>query len=89
MSILKEKKQQLIKEYAVSKADTGSVEVQCAVLSERIKNLTTHMTQSKKDTQARRGLLVLVNRRKKLLRYIENVDKNRYQELIKRLGIRK
>lgn len=89
MSIQKEKKQQLIKEYAVSKADTGSAEVQCAVLSERIKNLTDHMSKSKKDTQARRGLLVLVNRRKKLLRYVENQDRNRYQELIKRLGIRK
>lgn len=89
MSITKEVKQQLIKDYATSKADTGSVEVQCAVLSERIKKLTGHMSASKKDSQARRGLLVLVNRRKKLLKYLESKDSKRYQELVKRLGIRK
>lgn len=89
MSITKEKKSQLIKEHAQSKNDTGSVEVQCAVLTERIKALTGHMQSNKKDTQARRGLIFLVNRRKKLLRYANNQDANRYQEIITKLGIRK
>lgn len=89
MSITKEKKSSLIKEYAQGANDTGSVEVQCAILSERITSLTGHMNGSKKDFQARRGLIHLVNQRRKLLRYLQGSDQNRYQELIKRLGIRK
>jgi small subunit ribosomal protein S15 len=89
MSITKAKKTSVINEYGRSNADTGSVEVQCAVLTERIKSLTGHMGGNKKDFQARRGLLVLVSRRRKLLRYLERSDANRYQDLIKKLGIRK
>lgn len=89
MSITKETKQSLMKEYATSKEDTGSVEVQCAVLTERIKSLTGHMNGNKKDYQARRGLLVLVNRRRKLMKYLKNNDLNRYESLKQKLGIRK
>ncbi len=89
MSITVEKKKELIKNYALSKDDTGSVEVQCAILSERIRNLTEHLSFNKKDTQAKRGLIFLVNQRRKLLRYLERESAPRYQDLIKRLGIRK
>ena len=89
MSITKERKQELIKEYAISKDDTGSVEVQCAVMTDRIKNLTEHLNFNKKDTQAKRGLIFLVNQRRKLIRYLKNSDVNRYSDLIKRLGLRK
>jgi small subunit ribosomal protein S15 len=90
MSITQDKKQDLIKNYSKSKNDTGSVEVQCAIFSERIKNLTDHLANNnKKDTQAKRGLIILVNRRRKLLKYLERNDNVRYQELIKRLGLRK
>jgi small subunit ribosomal protein S15 len=89
MSITAEKKVDLIKDYAQSKADTGSVDVQCAILTERIRNLTDHLGGNKKDTQAKRGLIKLVSQRRKLLRYLERKDANRYQALIKKLGIRK
>ncbi|MFI4983841.1 MAG: 30S ribosomal protein S15 [Rickettsiales bacterium] len=91
MSITKEKTQALIKNYSTSNdnKDTGSVEVQCAIMTERITNLTGHMNASKKDFQARRGLLVLVNKRRKLLRYLERENAARYQQLITKLGIRK
>lgn len=88
MSITKEKKQELIQSYAQSNADTGSVEVQCAILTEKINNLTGHCKISKKDHQSHRGLLLWVNRRKRLLRYLQRCDLVRYQELIKKLGIR-
>lgn len=89
MSITAERKQELIKEYALANGDTGSVEVQCAILTERIKNLTGHLNPNKKDFQAKRGLIMLVNQRRKLIAYIQRKDKNRYQNLIKRLGLRK
>ncbi len=89
MSITKEKKQELISGYGKIKGDTGSVEVQCAILSERITALTSHLKESGKDTQAKRGLIVLVVRRRKLLKYLEKSDSGRYQALIKKLGIRK
>jgi small subunit ribosomal protein S15 len=89
MSITKEKKQELISSYGKTKGDTGSVEVQCAVLSERITALTEHLKESSKDTQAKRGLIMLVVRRRKLLRYLEKSDSARYQTLIKKIGIRK
>ena len=89
MSITKERKQDLMSQYAQTKNDTGSVEVQCAVISERIKSLTGHLNDNDKDFQARRGLLILVAKRRKLLRYLESKSKTRYQELIKKLGIRK
>ena len=89
MSITKEKKQEVMSQYAQSTNDTGSAEVQCAIISERIKSLTDHLNENKKDTQAKRGLLMLVAKRRKLLRYLEGVSKSRYQDLIKKLGIRK
>ena len=89
MSVTKEKKQELIKEFAVSKGDTGSVFVQCAVLTERITNLTKHLQAFPKDHHSRRGLLILVGRRKRLLNYLKKNDMNGYEELIKKLGIRK
>lgn len=89
MSITQERKQDLIKEYSTSENDTGSVEVQCSVLTERIKNLTDHLNNNHKDFSSRRGLLVLVGRRRKLLSYLKNKSFERYSNLIKRLGLRK
>ncbi|WP_039455263.1 30S ribosomal protein S15 [Candidatus Jidaibacter acanthamoebae] len=89
MSIAAEKKQALIKDFSLSSNDTGSVEVQVAILSERITNLTEHFKGNTKDFQSRRGLLVLVNRRRRLLSYLKREDLNRYQDLIARLGLRK
>ena len=88
MSISAERKQEVIKDNAVTKTDTGSPEVQVAILTERISNLTEHMKVHKKDVHSRRGLLILVGRRKKLLRFLKNKDQERYQGLIKRLGLR-
>ncbi|MCH2037462.1 MAG: 30S ribosomal protein S15 [Rickettsiales bacterium] len=89
MSITAERKQELIKEYSISANDTGSVEVQCAVLTERINNLTGHFKSNHKDHHSRRGLLVLVGRRRRLLAYLKREDQSRYESLIKRLGLRK
>lgn len=89
MSITKSKKQEIIKEFATQANDTGSPEVQVAVLSERIANLTNHMGDHKKDFHSRRGLLMLVSRRRSLLDYLKKTDENRYAELIKRLGLRR
>ena len=89
MSVTKEKKQELIKEFATSGSDTGSVFVQCAILTERITNLTKHLQAFQKDHHSRRGLLILVGRRKSLLNYLKKVDHSGYEALIKRLGIRK
>lgn len=89
MSITKEKKDQLIKEYALSDGDTGSVEVQSAIMSHRIANLTEHLKSSKKDFQSRRGLLVLVNKRRRLLDYLKRTSIERYKSLVERLGLRK
>lgn len=89
MSITPEKKKKLIEEYATEKGDTGSVEVQCAILTERISNLTEHFKTNKKDVHSRRGLLIMVGRRKRLLEYLKARDFNRYQSLIKKLGLRK
>jgi len=77
------------KEYQQSDRDTGSVEVQVALLTSRIVELTEHLKMHKKDHSSRRGLLTLVNKRRKLLRYVTKKDSNRYQELIKRLGLRR
>jgi len=84
----KEKKQQLIEEYKVHDADTGSTEVQVAILTARIKELTEHMRVHKKDFHSRRGLLIMVGKRRKLLQYLRDRDFNRYQNLIQRLGLR-
>jgi small subunit ribosomal protein S15 len=89
MSVTKEKKQVLIKDFATSKADTGSIDVQCAIITERVRNLTSHLNDNAHDTQAKRGLIALVSRRRKLLRYLEKNDSQRYRDLIKKLGIRK
>lgn len=89
MSIQAEIKTKLIKEYANTENDTGSVEVQCAVLSERIGNLTEHLKDNHKDFSSRRGLLMLVGRRRRLLNYLKSKSLDRYVKLISRLGIRK
>jgi small subunit ribosomal protein S15 len=89
MSISNEEKQQLIKEYATHPGDTGSSEVQVAVLTKRINTLTEHMKLNKKDFSTRRGLLILVGRRNRLLTYVREKSINRYKELISRLGLRK
>ena len=82
-------KQNIIKEYGKSETDTGSTEVQVALMSERINHLTEHLKDHKKDHHTRRGLLMLVGKRKRLLEYLQNQDINRYRELIDKLGIRR
>jgi small subunit ribosomal protein S15 len=89
MSITAERKQALIAEYATRAGDTGSPEVQVAVLSERIKNLTEHLQTHEKDFHSRRGLLVMVGQRRRLLDYLKGKNAARYQELVKRLGLRR
>jgi small subunit ribosomal protein S15 len=89
MSITAERKAQLIKDYATKADDTGSPEVQVAVLSERIANLTEHFKTHAKDNHSRRGLLKLVSQRRRLLDYVKNKDETRYQSLIERLGLRR
>jgi len=82
-------KQEIIKEYGKSDKDTGSTEVQVALMSERIDHLTEHLKDHKKDHHTRRGLLMLVGKRKRLLEYLQNRDINRYRDLIDKLGIRR
>ncbi|EJF91265.1 30S ribosomal protein S15 [Bartonella tamiae] len=89
MSITAERKQALIKEYATKEGDTGSPEVQVAVLSERIVNLTEHFKTHKKDNHSRRGLLKLVSQRRRLLDYLKGVEEERYKVLISKLGLRR
>ncbi|MEO0398267.1 MAG: 30S ribosomal protein S15 [Pseudomonadota bacterium] len=89
MSITPERKSQLIKEYAVKEGDTGSPEVQVAILSERISNLTGHFKGHKKDNHSRRGLLKMVSQRRRLLDYVKGKDEARYKTLIERLGLRR
>jgi small subunit ribosomal protein S15 len=89
MSINLERKQELIKKYKINDSDTGSAEVQCAVLTERINNLTVHFKSNVKDFHSRRGLLLLVSRRRSLLDYLKRKDLGRYEALIKSLGLRK
>ncbi|WP_120005830.1 30S ribosomal protein S15 [Nesterenkonia muleiensis] len=81
-------KQQIIKEYATSEGDTGSPEVQVAVLTRRISDLTEHLKEHKQDHHTRRGLMILVGRRRRLLKYLERTDIERFRDLKKRLGIR-
>ena len=82
-------KQQIISEYATSEGDTGSPEVQIALLSQRIKDLTEHLKEHKHDHHSRRGLLLLVGQRRRLLGYLQKVDIARYRSLIERLGLRR
>ncbi len=89
MSITAERKQELIVEYRTKEDDTGSPDVQVAILSERIRNLTSHLGDHKKDHHSRRGLLIMVGKRRRLLDYVKKRDQSRYQELIKRLGLRR
>lgn len=89
MSIAPDRKQTLIEEYGAKAGDTGSPEVQVAVLTERIVNLTEHFKTHKKDNHSRRGLLKMVSQRRRLLDYVKTCDQDRYQELIQRLGLRR
>tara|TARA_B100000686_G_C16658953_1_gene899807 strand:- start:512 stop:781 length:270 start_codon:yes stop_codon:yes gene_type:complete len=89
MSITLEKKQEIIKKYARSDGDTGSPQIQVAILTERINNLSGHFKDHKKDVHSRRGLIKMVNRRRKLLDYLISNDEESYTNLIKELGLRK
>ena len=89
MSITPERKAALIKDYAIGKDDTGSPEVQVAILTERISNLTEHFKTHNKDNHSRRGLLKMVSTRRSLLDYVKKGDEARYKALIERLGIRR
>ena len=82
-------RERLTKEYQIHETDTGSSEVQVAVLTERIKQITDHLRIHKKDVHSRRGLVTLVSKRRGLLKYLSNEDVNRYQNLISRLGLRR
>ena len=89
MSITAERKNALIKEHAQKSGDTGSPEVQVAILTERINNLTDHVKSHVKDNHSRRGLIKLVSQRRRLLDYIKATDEKRYESLISRLGLRR
>ena len=88
MSITKESKKEVISKFAINKNDTGSADVQIAVLSERINNLIDHFKNHKHDNHSKRGLLAMVNKRKKLLSYLLKRDETKYKEIIKKLNIR-
>ena len=89
MTMVKEEKKEIINEFSQHDADTGSPEVQVALLSGRIEGLTDHFKKHKKDFHSRRGLLMLINKRRKLLRYLKLSDNDKYMETIKKLGLRK
>ena len=89
MSVTAERKKEVITQYATSENDTGSPEVQVAVLSERITNLTEHFKTHAKDNHSRRGLIKMVSQRRRLLDYVKATDEPRYQALIQRLGLRR
>ncbi len=89
MSITAERKAALLTEYATKEGDTGSPEVQVALLTERINNLTEHFKSHKKDNHSRRGLLKMVSQRRRLLDYLKSREESRYQTLIERLGLRR
>ncbi|NIZ00851.1 30S ribosomal protein S15 [Thalassospira lucentensis] len=89
MSITAERKSELIKEFGQKEGDTGSPEVQVSILTERIKNLTEHMKEHKHDFHSRRGLLMMVGQRRRLLKYLQRKDQSRYETIIERLGIRR
>ncbi len=89
MSITSERKDALVKEYATTTGDTGSPEVQVAILSERIGNLTEHLKIHKHDYHSRRGLIIMVGKRRRLLDYLKRKNEDRYAQLIKRVGLRR
>ena len=88
LSISKERTAELVKEFGKGEGDSGSAEVQVAILSERIRNLTDHIKTHKKDNNTRRGLMMLIGKRRGMLKYIKNRDIEEYRALIKKLGIR-
>jgi small subunit ribosomal protein S15 len=89
MALIKEQKETIIKDFKLHEGDTGSPEVQIALISERLNHLTNHFQIHKKDHHSRRGLLKLVGQRRRLLSYLKTTDKERYDKLIKKLGLRK
>lgn len=89
MRMTKEKKQELVEKFGKESKDTGAPEVQVAILTEKIKNITEHLKENQQDHSSRRGLLKLVSRRKNLLNYLKNNDEDRYKQLIAELGLRK
>ena len=89
MALIKEQKETIIKDFKLHEGDTGSPEVQIALISERLNHLTNHFQIHKKDHHSRRGLLKLVGQRRRLLSYLKTTDKDRYDKLIKKLGLRK
>jgi len=89
MSVVKEKKAEIIQDFKQHDKDTGSPEVQIALLTGRIEDLSGHFKKHKKDFHSRRGLLMLVNKRRKLLKYLKGVDNTKYLEIIQKLGLRK
>ncbi|MFO7887264.1 MAG: 30S ribosomal protein S15 [Eubacteriales bacterium] len=89
MTLSKEKKSEIIKEYKINEGDTGSPEVQIAILTYRINSLTEHLKENKKDHHSRRGLLRMVGKRRGLLKYLKNKDIERYRTLIEKLGLRR
>ena len=89
MALTQQRKQELMSEYQVHETDTGSSDLQVAMLTDRINKLTEHLKKNKHDHASRRGLLKMIGRRRRLLSYINNKDSERYQALIKRLGIRR
>jgi small subunit ribosomal protein S15 len=89
MSLAREQKETIIKDFKLHEGDTGSPEVQIALISERLNSLTTHFQNHKKDHHSRRGLLKLVGQRRRLLSYLKTTSQERYEQLIKRLGLRK
>ena len=89
MSVTKEKVEELTKEFGKKKNDTGSTETQIAVLTERIKNITSHLKNNKKDHSGRRGLVILVSKRRKLLNYLRRTNGNSYKSILEKLNIRK
>lgn len=89
MSITAERKTELVKQFAQKEGDTGSPEVQVALLSERIKNLTEHLSGHTKDFHSRRGLLMMVGQRRRLLDYLKRTDAKRYEQLVERLDLRR
>ncbi|MEM6450144.1 MAG: 30S ribosomal protein S15 [Cyanobacteria bacterium P01_D01_bin.105] len=89
MALLQERKQEIISEHQVHETDTGSVDVQIAMLTDRINTLSQHLQKNKKDYSSRRGLMKMIGQRKRLLAYLTNQDPERYKALIQKLGIRR
>ncbi|HPE89678.1 MAG TPA: 30S ribosomal protein S15 [Spirochaetia bacterium] len=89
MAVTKEDKARLVKEYGTSEKDTGATEVQIALLTERISGLTEHFKVNKKDTNSKRGLMILIGQRRRLLKYLQRKDLNTYRDICDKLGIRK